>query len=677
MKFCHAMMRDYIASPLSSEELGDLLTMAGFELEDLVAESSGESILDVKVMSNRGDGLSVFGLAREVRAKLGADSATELFSRAWTGFKSALSTELPDFQIEVQSEDCRRFAGVVIHGVRNLAGPSWISSRLEHAGIRSISELVDLTNYVMLELGQPLHAYDLGKLGNRIVVRKAKFGETLKTLDGVERELREGQLMICDSNRPIGVAGVMGGLETEVDEHTTSIFLESANFLNTSIRRTRKQLGLNTEASYRFERSVDVNLVDVAIRRFAELLRVSQPEIQVSAILDWYPRVALKPEIHVDMSRVKLLLGMPVTSQEAERHLELLGFEVMSQDPLRVRVPSWRPDVVREEDVIEEIGRVHGYERIPEELPSGKTVFAGVSGNYRSKELLVQLMVGRGFTQCVSHSLRSLHPLDDRSGRIGPRNPGSPEHAYLRNSLLPSLAEAALRNGGKDLQFFEVGNVFSSSEGNVSERERLAIFRSGLITPLNRATDLGVAVDFFALKSDIEVLSQTLGVSVYYRPLTSDARFHPGRCAEVLLSHGEKCGVLGQIHPIVAEEVGLDLGTVMGEIDLNKMLEEPANAFAYRSISRNPAVRRDIAVIIDQAIPYFEVERAIMNAGAPSLERHWLFDVYSGPGVGEGKHSLGIGLQFRRMNANLTDDEANRERDLIVEALESLGAKLR
>ncbi|RYG44527.1 phenylalanine--tRNA ligase subunit beta, partial [bacterium] len=389
MKLPLSMIRDHVATAMSAEAIGDLLTMAGFELEG-IEEVDGEPVLDIKVVSNRGDGLSVVGLAREILAKDAEAKPTPLYERAVRRFADVEIPEPSEGVARIETPDCFRFAGLKVEGVENGRAPDWVRERLAQAGIRSISLLVDLTNYVMLELGQPLHAFDLDKLrGETIVVRQAKPGETLKTLDGRDHELLENQTMICDAERPVAAAGTMGGEETEVSSTTTRLLLESAAFRNTSIRKTRKQLGLSTEASYRFERSVDPDGVVSATRRFWELLQASLPEAKAVAFQDLYPGRAETRSVRLRLERANRLLGMIVTPEEAERYLAALGFHLtaVGADEWDVAVPGWRPDVVREDDVIEELGRVHGYERIPEWLPDGPTPLGGVHGPYRRAQL--------------------------------------------------------------------------------------------------------------------------------------------------------------------------------------------------------------------------------------------------------------------------------------------------
>ncbi len=656
------MLHDFVRTSLSVQELGDLLTMAGFELEGIDGET-----LDIKVMSNRGDGLSVLGLAREVLAKDPRSEPTELYARAANRFAD-LPTDGPEnpVTIRIETADCPRYAGRLFEGVTNGAAPEWIRERLVQAGMRPISLLVDLTNYVMLELGQPLHAFDADELEGGIVVRKAREGETLTTLDGREHALSTDGMMVCDAERPIAAAGVMGGEATEVSAGTTRVLLESAAFLNTSVRRTRKQLGLNTEASYRFERSVDPEGVVAAILRFSELLGTPG-----SAINDQYPGRQKRPSIALRPARARLLLGMDVTDDEAETHLRRLGMDVRREaDRLMVVPPSWRPDIVREEDLVEEVGRVHGYDKIPETPLAGTTMLGGPQGEHLLEDRLREAVVRLGYVQAISHSLRDLHPLDASGERIGPRNPGSPEAAYLRNSMLPGLADAAARNGGKDLRLFEIGRTFGPHEITVL----------GFLS----TDDSG----FFGLKGDVLAAAQAVGASLKLEGPDAegdlddlDPRFHPGRQAEIVVETGNRWGIvgaLGQIHPKIAEALNLPETAVVAEIEVKSLLLHAGlSERKLKPVSRNPANPRDVALLIDQAVPYADIEATITESGGEWLEKQSLVEVYTGAGIPEGKHSLTLRLVFRKPHGNLTDEEANRARDGVVAALVARGGTTR
>ncbi len=668
------MLLDFVETTLTAEEAGDLLTMAGFELEGIEVED-GEAVLDVKVMSNRGDGLSMLGLAREILAKdLGANP-TALYKRSAQYFGDASRSEVVNpATVTIETADCTRYACRVFNGVEQAGSPEWLVQRLRLAGQRSISFVVDLTNYVMLELGQPLHAFDLDKLaGGRIVVRKAVAGERLKTLDGNEHELREDQMMICDAERPVAAAGIMGGEFAEVSSATRNILLESAHFEARSVRRTRKQLGLSTEASYRFERSVDPEGVVRAIERFTELLGAAGTEI-----VDVYPGKVSRSPVSIKIDRARVLLGMPIKEEQAQLYLERLGMEVAGHgDPFFVVPPSWRPDIVREEDLIEELGRVHGYDQIPESLPAGLTT-PGIAGAlYQQIDRLRESVIRHGYTQVVNHSLRDSHRLDRVGERIGPRTPSSPEYALLRNSLLPGLAECLQKNGARNLHLFEIGNVFEVEAGGVAESRSLGFISCGELIPSARKGEAVPLASFFSLKGDLmESLGDIGRVARLESPEVPDPRFHPWRQASVLVD-GVSVGVIGQLHPEIGEALRLESETVLAEIRVDALLATEGAALVLRPISRNPAVRRDIALLIDQAVPYRLIEETVRRSGADLLEKVTLFDDFAGAGIPEGKHSLGIALQLRKLGENFTDQEANQVRDRIVEALAALGGSAR
>lgn len=680
MKFAHSMLLDFVTTGKSAEEIGDLLTMAGFELEG-IDEVEGEKVLDVKVMSNRGDGLSVLGLAREVLAKDLDAKPTDLYERAASRFPASdvnASEAATKASVSIESRDCTRFAARVFEGDFSAKSPEFVQKRLRVAGIRSISLLVDLTNYVMLEVGQPLHAYDLDKLaGHKIVVRNARPGEKLVTLNGDEHELKPTQMMICDGERAIGVPGVMGGLDTEVTDSTTRMLLESANFVNTTVRRLRKELGLSTEASYRFERSVDPEGCVAALNRFAELLAsVDGGKSLVPGVIDVYPGRAAPRHVEVRIPRAEQLLGMDVGLPLVQQYLERLGFQAGAEgETLRTTVPSWRPDIEQEYDLVEEIGRVHGFDKIPEALLQGTTTQGGVFGVYELTEDLRNMVMRLGFVQNISHSLRDIHPLDDPAAApIRLPNPASPEMAYLRNSLWPNLADNARRNGSKNLSLFEIGVVFGL-EGALSERKQLALLSTGSSSREHWEKGAAAEASFYSLKAAVEDVLEHAGVDAHFAA-SQDPRLHPTRQAHVLTA-GEGIVLMGQIHPDAAQQLDLPAETFLGQFDLERLYENANFEKRLKPISRNPAVRRDIAILIDRSVPYSSIAERIEKAAGDVLEKHWLFDLYAGKGIPEGKHSLGIALQLRKFGANFTDEEANQVRDEAVQALAELGATQR
>jgi len=681
MKFPYSMLRDFVDTSLSAESVGDLLTMAGFELEG-IEQVEGDSVLDVKVMSNRGDGLSVFGLAREVLAKDSDSQATTLYRHAVDRFSQVpVGPSPPDTSVDIQTEDCTRYACLKLAGVSKDESETWMQTRLRQAGMRPISLFVDITNYVMLEVGQPLHAFDFDKLaGGRIVVRKARAGEKLTTLNDAEHLLQADQMMICDAERPIAAAGVMGGLDTEVGDTTQTVLLESAHFVNASVRRTRKQLGLSTEASYRFERSVDPEGVAAALRRCVQLIQQADPGATASTIVDEYPIKPSQAPIDLRLSRACRLLGMQITIDQAESYLTRLGFKPAKTGDgvFQVLSPTWRPDIVREDDLIEELGRVHGYDKIPEEMILGTTTMGGPGGLQLWTDWLREAALRAGLTQIISHSLGDLHPLDEpETARIGPRTPSSPEMAFLRNSLLPNLSDAARRNNPKEIQIFEIGRVFSGTVGAYCEEIRLGILSAGPISPGGWSLKEGAASSFFTLKGTLETALEAVGVcAALQAPQLPDPRLHPTRQATILAG-GFVIGFLGQVHPDVAKECGLPTETVAAEIVVEDAYAQRKMNVDLHSVSRHPAVRRDMSILLDKSVPYEAVTARIQAAGADVLERQWLFDVFAGQGIPEGKHALGIAIQLRKADSTFTDEEANLVRDQVVAALAELGATTR
>lgn len=687
MKFTLPMLRDFVETDLNEEQIGDLLTMTGFELEEII-EVEGEKVLDVNIMANRGDGASVMGMAREVLAKDTNAKPTALYKKLADRFPS-LEASLPELKqqvvqdrisqkasAEIATEDCTRFAFRIFENIQNGESPDWLKDRLTKIGQRPISLLVDLTNYVMIETGQPLHAYDLDKLaGPKITVRKAKLGEKLTTLDGTEHELQPDQMMITDESGVIGVAGVMGGETTEVSATTSRCLLEAAHFSNTSVRRTRKQLNLFTEASYRFERHVDPEGVVAALNRFAELYFKATKHIATPGIVDLYPQKPQQKPVTVDLARANELLGMDVPAAEAELILIRLGFDIQSAESGTITVlpPTWRIDIQREEDLVEEIGRIYGYDKIPELLPIGSTPVGGPQGFHLLTDVARQAMIRSGYDQIISYTMRDKHPLDAPGDRVQVRTPHSPETAWLRNSLLTSLADAAVRNGTENLHLFEIGKVHGAN----GERVSLAVLSQGRFESDGWLAKDESKADFYSLKGSLEDLAHALRVSCdFLRPGTLDSRLHPGRQASIILA-GNNCGIFGQIHPLTAEASHLHPETFLAEIDLQALESVNTEDVNFKTVSRNPSTRRDIAIVVSKDVPFADINQAIQDAAGEELENHWLFDVYAGKGIPEGQHSLAIAMTFRKVGSNYTDEEANEKRDLVVKALERLGAQLR
>jgi phenylalanyl-tRNA synthetase beta chain len=666
MKITVEWLKEFVETGAGAQEIGDELTMLGLELE-AEEESALGPVLDFKVTPNRGDCLSVFGLARELAAKDPEKyRPTDLFKRAAEGFSSV---DLPhsDGLVSIEApEVCGRYVGAVVQGVRVGKSLEKIAERLTACGMRPIDSIVDTTNYVMLELGQPLHAFDLRQLkAGRIVVRTAKQGETMKTLDGQERKLTPDMLMICDAERPVAIAGVMGGENSEVALDTTEILLESAHFDPLSVRRTRKALGMSTEASYRFERSVDPGLCAAAVNRVCELLGVSASQVQ-----DAYPGRAERSAVRIRRNAYYRMFGSVLAFDSAPSILTRLGCNVTQDgDDLMAAPPSWRADLAIEEDFLEEIGRLWGYEKIEEDLPRGSTTGGGYGPEADFRRRLRQALLRLGFAEMLTHSLAQESSLG--SGSVAVRNAASPELALLRGSLLPGLATAAGKNRGRSLALFEQGRVFEDRK----ERRSLGLLVSGDVAPAHWAGTKPSRQDFYSLKGIVETIGTLIGRRIDFAP-SNDARFHPGRRAALEIE-GETLGAMGEIAPALCDELDLPQDTLAAEVDVDRLMAAASKQTHYRKLSPYPPVRRDFAVVIEKSVPYAKLEAALRAAAGGLAERVWLFDAYEGKGIDAGSHSLGIGVVLRHADRTLTDEEANAFSERAFAALESLGARKR
>jgi phenylalanyl-tRNA synthetase beta chain len=676
-----AWLKDFVEIKESAESLATRLTMGGLEVEEVQLEPTAESplapVLDLYVTPNRGDCLSMVGVAREIAALTDLPLTLPAIPASEIGGEAARQTS-----VRIEAPDlCPRYAARIVRGVRIGPSPQWMQERLRAAGQRPINNVVDVTNYVMLELGQPLHAFDLKKLhGECIVVRRAKAGETITTLDGEERTLTPDILVIADAERPVAVAGVMGGANSEVSEATTDILLESAHFHPLAVRRACRQLNLRTEASYRFERIVDPNGVLRALDRACQLLaEIGQPEA-VSGVVDIYPLPVQPLRLTLRVARASLLLGVPVSAEICLNCLRRLGLTATLQEDaetLQVEVPTFRPDLKLEEDLIEEIGRIHGYEAIPERLPVGTTTPGGDSEESKLLRRIRTALVACGLQEVVNHSLSGPSPLDapdDAARRVQVRNALSSEVSLLRRSLLPLLVETARRNlarGQSDLALFEVGRVWQweeTTEGTMEPKEYLAVgglFYGALHAPDWTHHGKRKPADFYLLRGVVEQLLRSLRIDqATFIPLEQPERFpqfHPGRTALLRLgetSHAD--GILGELHPRLAQELELRERLYLFELNVEALQAAmPKEEERYRPPSRFPAVVRDLAPRLPLHVAYGEVEEALKTLQIPILEAFRLTDVFTGPPLPDGWKSLTLSFTFRSGMGTLTEAEVN------------------
>lgn len=675
-------IKEHAPIEADAQEIAHRLTMAGLEVEE-TAESEGGAVLNIKVTPNRGDCLSVVGVARELAAAYNLPLRVPPPSLSLP-CQEGEATQCASVVIEAP-DLCPRYAARIVRNIRPGASPDWMQTRLLAAGMRPINNIVDVTNYVMLEMGQPLHAFDYETLiGRRIVVRRARPGETILTIDGIERTLTPEMLVIADAERLVAVAGVMGGAETEMSEQTRAMLLESAHFHPLSVRRTARALGLRTEASYRFERIVDpAGVVAAADRACALIMELGIGEV-VPGVVDIYPQPAPVRTLSLRPARVSAMLGFEVPEEAVIGSLARLGFglhRTINQDDATppdtgdedrktptehvFTIPSWRPDIVREIDLVEEVGRVVGYEHIPERLPVGVSTQGGDSAYGRFVERVRDILVGAGLEEIVAHGLLAPTPLEDPRNadrRIAIRSALSAELSGLRRSLLPGLVDALERNarrGQTPLALFEIGRVFHLREDGYAETTAVGGLLAGPLTAASWQRDSRPApADFYTARGLVERLADGLGIDGLAFEPGDDPRLHPGRRASVLL-HGRAIGYVGELHPDLTADL-----TARGRVIAFELSADPLQAAAttgrrYVPLSPFPAVVRDLAPRIAADIPYRQVEQAIEAASVGLVERCALIDVFSGPPLPEGIKSLTLSFTFRAPNRTLTDAEVN------------------
>lgn len=694
MRVSFNWLKDYVEFSLTVKQVADKLTMAGMEVEGLEHLAGDEQGLDdwaleINVTANRPDCLSVTGIAREVAAitRRGLKLPKAAVKETGEAIKNLVSIEVRDPEL------CPRYAGRVITGIKVGPSPAWMQRRLQAVGVRAINNVVDVTNYVLMELGHPLHAFDYGRLdGRMIIVRAAAEGEPFTTLDGVERKLAQGMLLICDGTRPVALAGVMGGQNSEVGDDTTDIFIESAYFDPVSVRRTSKRLGLHTEASHRFERGADPEGLIAALDRAAGLILELAGGKAATGRVDEYPKAITMPEVRVRLEKVNAVLGAGLEKKEVADILKRLkiGMKREGDGFITVQAPTFRPDLTREVDLVEEIARIHGYGKIRSEMPAylmaPRTNDRNRDASYKVKEALLSL----GYNEVINYSFinpadfdRIALPEDDiRRRGITVQNPLTVEQSVMRTTLVPSLLSNMAWNftrGVRDLKFFELSKVFLSGgrPGLPEEPLRVAGLAAGSRTgSLWDGRDGGV--DFFDIKGAVEVLLERLKIAgAVYRPAQDVPFLHPGKGAWLMVG-GREAGFAGQVHPDVMARYDIPLGAYIFELDLQSLLDMGGEEPRYSPLPKYPSVARDIAVILAADIASSSVVKTIESLKIDLIEEVRLFDYYAGKPIPEGKKSLAYNITYRAATRTLTDEEVNEVHQGVVSALKDrLGAEIR
>ena len=647
-------------------------------------------IMDLEITPNRPDCLSLLGIAREIGTTISFGHTSRNPLRQPQIEVDEGETPITDLTaVEVQDPDlCPRYAARVIQGIEVSPSPDWLQNRLRAVGLSPINNVVDITNLVLMELGQPLHAFDWHKLADRrIVVRRAQSGEIPKTLDEVDRALTEDMLVIADAERPVAVAGVMGGLESAISDQTIDILLESAYFSPTSIRRTSKALGMHTDASHRFERGTDPEGVISALNRATQLIQKLSGGTVAKGIIDVCSDPQTAKQIDLRPDRTNQILGTEITSQQIIQILSLLGFEITASDDtcLLVTVPTYRPDIEREIDLVEEIARVYGYDQIPTKLPAGDIPIPDRQPQSVIEQHVKSHLLESGLMEAINYAF--YHADMPRRLRMAQQqlipiqNPLNEEFAVLRTSLLPSLLVNAQRNYSHqvtDIRLFEIAKVFRLPSGQVNLRaQQLPVeqqYVAGVMVGSFGTGWYGAAkrpIDFYDLKGVVEGLLDASGVTDYEIKSTALlTTFHPGRCAE-LWHNNASFGVLGEVHPEVAESFDLSDRTYLFELNLDIIMALANPEKQFVPIPTHPGISRDLAILVDENLPADQPLAVIHAIGKELVSQAYLFDLYTGNQVPEGKKSLAYSIAYHAKTETLTDAEVDELHNRIIDKLAS------
>ena len=664
-------------------------TSVGIQVKDVLGLN--DVILEFELTANRADCFSVLGIVREIAVLTGNPVKKPMLRLQENGDKKA--NELISVKIEANNL-CSRFSARVLQNVKVGKSPAWIKERIEAAGVRSINNVVDVTNFVMLEFGQPMHAYDYDMLaGHVLIARQANQGEKLTTLDNVKRELNPSMLVIADSVQPAGLGGVMGGLASEVTESTKTVVLEAAAFNGANIRRTARACGLHSEASGRFERGVDVSNTVKALDRAAQLLEEMGACTVCPEIVDAYPGFELPSQVKFTSTQVNKHLGTTISSQVMVDILKRLEFEISSVkgEEITVTVPSWRNDVRCMSDIAEEISRIYGFNRIASTLPDGSMMQGGQSEEQSFVDRVKDILVAAGMNEIISFSFTHPQTFDKLNIPVDSQlrqaveiiNPNTDEFPLLRTTAVSSVLETIARNlsrKNEDLKIFEIGSVFTPKALPLTELPIEKLMLCGALT--GKRTDIAWnqgkdTVDFYDAKGVIEALFERLGIQKYTVQAGEHYAMHPGKTA-LFMKGKEIIAYVGEVHPQVQAQMNITKKTYLFEMDIEKLMKYSALTCRYQSLPKYPAMSRDLALVVADDITASEVEKVIVKNAGNLLNNICLFDVYTGEQVGKGQKSLAFSLQFQSAEKTLTDAEIDPYFESIIKALEeAFNAKLR
>ena len=651
--------------------LNDEPCKPGDDINDVIGNR--DTVVEFEITNNRPDCYSVIGLARESAAAFGM----KMRHHEPVVKGSDAGSIFEHLDVEVSAEDlCHRYTARMVKNVKIGPSPKWLRQRLRANGVRPINNIVDITNYVMLEYGQPMHAFDYRYIGsNKIVVREAAEGEQLTTLDGNVRDLKPGMLVIADGDKPIGLAGIMGGENSEILDDTTTVVFESANFDGTSIRQTALALGMRTESSGKFEKHLDPMMTLPAVQRACELVEMLEAGDVLDGIIDILNYVPEAKALPLEVAKINDLLGTEISEADMIRYLELLELPVVDG---QIQVPSWRPDLNLMADIAEEVGRSYGYNEIPTTAFKNATQ-GGYSPFMIAESKAGQLCRSLGYSEIITYSFVSPAIFDnirlpkDSALRNAMRiqNPLGEDTSIMRTIALPSMLDILSRNyayHNKNVRLYELAKIYLPTEGQVLPAEPKMLTLGAY----------GDGVTFFSVKGQLEAILSGLRLpKATFTAVKDNPSFHPGRCAAISMN-GEFLGYMGQVHPLVCKNYGLDTEVYCVEIDFSKafamMLPEPT----FTPLPKYPAVTRDLSLLCDESVTIAELQDVITAAGGKLLRRVDLFDIYRGKGVATGKKSVAFSLVLRADDRTLTDADSEGVTSKVLAALEAkLGAVLR
>ncbi|TJX67904.1 phenylalanine--tRNA ligase subunit beta [Soehngenia saccharolytica] len=640
--------------------------------------SLDDEVIEFEITPNRPDCLSIYGMARESAATFNAqlkEIDVKIVNQV-DDIKDLIS------DINVDTQKCHRYYAKAIKDVEIKPSPLWLKTALMNAGVRPINNIVDVTNYVMLELGEPLHAFDIDKIaGRKIIVRQAKDTEEITTLDGVQRALTHEDIVIADENKAIGIAGVMGGANTEITQSTRLVVIEGANFEPKNVRLTAKRLGLRTEASTRFEKGIDENLCKFAVDRACQLIEVIGAGKVVNGNYDIVKFTPEKTNIKLRLSRIEKLLGIKIDEFDAINYLNRLKFEtsLLDEGIIDVVVPTFRRDVKVEADLIEEIGRLYGFHNIETKPLFGKLTRGNRPKDKELQNYIKDILWGLGFNEAMTYSFISPKAFDKLNlpsnhefrKYIRLMNPLGEDYSVMRTTLISNMLDLLNKNnnrGIESMRVYEIGNVFLPSNSSDSMPEEKTMVCIGMYGER----------DFYFLKDVIETLLERLGIKEYeYIRESENPIYHPGRTAK-MIKDMKSLGVFGEIHPDIMENYDFDKRIYIAELDFNSIFEFTNLDRKYTELPRYPSIVRDIAVVVDEDITVGDIEDVIYTNGKELIESIELFDIYRGNQIDTGKKSLAFSIRYRSSEKTLKDEDVNQIQKKIIDDLEEkFQAKLR